>query len=70
MKYAVSLSEKYLGLQFEDLSSEAVQKAKECIVDILGCTYAGLSFQSSRIVQQYALDNYAPGKCTLIGSSR
>lgn len=68
MKYAVRLAEKYLKLKYEDLSPEAVSKAKDCILDCLSCIYAGLPFDSSRIVREYALENYATGPCTVIGT--
>lgn len=67
MNYTVKLAEKYSNLDYEKLPSNALQKAKECIIDYLSCTYAGLSFKSSQIVHDFALENYARGKCTVIG---
>ena len=68
MKYAVLLAEKYSKLDFQDLSANAIRKAKECILDCLGCIYAGLPFDSSRIVREFALEQYAKGPCTIIGT--
>lgn len=67
MNYTILLSEKYSNLRYEQLSRDALQKAKECIIDYLSCTYAGMSFESSQIVREFAFENYACGKCTVIG---
>lgn len=68
MKYAVFLAEKYSKLDYRDLSPEAVRKVKECILECLSCVYAGLPFDSSRIVREFALEHYAGGPCTVIGT--
>ncbi|MEJ2718365.1 MAG: MmgE/PrpD family protein [Deltaproteobacteria bacterium] len=68
MKYAVLLAEKYSKLDYQDLGPGTVSKAKECILDCLSCIYAGLPFSSSRIVREYALEHYATGPCTIIGT--
>lgn len=68
MKYAVLLAEKYTKLDYRDLSPEAISKAKECILECLSCIYAGFPFDSSRIVREFALENYAKGACTVIGT--
>lgn len=70
MNYAILLAERYSNLRYKELTSNAIQKAKECIIDYLSCTYAGLSYESSRIVREFALENYARGKCTVIGSKK
>ncbi len=66
-KHTILLAEKYSGLGYEELANKAIEKAKECIIDYLGCVYAGLSFISSQIVREFALANYARGDCTVIG---
>jgi 2-methylcitrate dehydratase PrpD len=68
MNYALLLAEKYFKFGYEKVTSNSLQKAKECIIDYLGCTYAGLSFESSKIVCEFALKNYSRGKCTVIGN--
>lgn len=68
MKYAVLLAEKYSKLDYQDLGQDTVRKAKECILDCLSCIYAGLPFASSRIVREFALEHYAQGPCTVIGT--
>lgn len=68
MTFATKLAEKYLNLRYETLTDHAIQKAKECIIDYLGCTYAGCTFESSKIVREFAVENFARGKCSVIGS--
>jgi 2-methylcitrate dehydratase PrpD len=68
MNYATVLAERYSNLRYEELTSNASQKTKECIIDYLSATYAGLSYESSRIVREFAFGNYALGECTVIGS--
>jgi 2-methylcitrate dehydratase PrpD len=70
MNHTVLLAERYSRLSYEQLTSNALQKVKECVIDYLSCTYAGLSFESSNIIREFAFKNYAQGKCTVIGSKR
>jgi len=70
MNYSRKLAERYSGLEFQNLPETALRKAKECILDHLSCIYAGLSFTSSQVVHQFARENYAAGKCTVIGERK
>jgi 2-methylcitrate dehydratase PrpD len=64
----VLLAEKYSAFNYEQLTPNARQKAKECLIDYLGCVYGGYAYDSSKIVRDFALNSYARGTCTLIGS--
>ena len=68
MTYSLFLAEKYSKIQYTDLTANAIQKAKECIIDCFSCIYGGLSFDSSQITREFALENYARGNCTVIGN--
>lgn len=68
MKETIAFVEKISAITYEDLSPLATEMAKKCLLDYIGCTYAGFSYESSRIVREFALENYAPGNCTIIGS--
>lgn len=70
MTYAAKLAERYSNLDYGEITPQAIQKAKECLMDYLSCTYASLSFNSSQIVREFAFENYSRGKCTVIGSKR
>ena len=68
MKETIQFAEKYSKLTYNALTPLAIDMAKQCIIDYLGCTYAAISYDSSRIVRSYALQNYAKGPCTVIGT--
>lgn len=67
MNHTVLLARKYSEFSYEQLTGDAIQKAKECLIDYLGCTYAGYGFESSRIVREFALSTYVQGKCAILG---
>jgi 2-methylcitrate dehydratase PrpD len=64
----VFIAEKYSKLSYGQITDKAIRMAKECLVDYLGCTYAGYAFESSEIVREFVLGTYARGRCTIIGS--
>ena len=68
MTYALLLAERYRDLNFKKLSAKSLESAKQVLIDYLACTYAGLSYESSRMVREFSRGNYARGKCTLIGN--
>lgn len=68
MNHTVLLAERYSKFSYDMFTKNALQKTKECIIDYIGCTCAGLSFDSSKIIYNFTLENHARGKCTVIGS--
>lgn len=58
-----------MNLSYDALTPRSIEMAKQCIIDYLGCTYAGFPYESSRIAREYAVANYAKGPSTIIGSS-
>ena len=68
MGETVDIAKKYARLDYEQLTCASIQKVKECLLDYLGCAFAGCSFESSRIVHDFAINNYARGNCTIIGA--
>ena len=70
MKETIRFVEQISAMKYEGLSDLAVEMTKKCLIDYVGCTYAGLSYESSNIVREFALENYAPGNCTIIGSGQ
>ena len=69
MKETIQLAERYLAIDYETLTPMAVDLAKQCIIDYLGCTFAALLYDSSLITRTFALENYARGPCTVIGTA-
>jgi len=67
MKETIRFVEQISAMKYEGLSDLAIEMIKKCLIDYLGCTYAGLSYESSNIVREFALENYAPGNCSIIG---
>jgi len=68
MNETVAFVGKIASLEFEGLSKQSIDMAKKCLLDYVGCVYAGLPYDSSKIVRGFALENYARGNCTIIGS--
>ena len=69
MAYSQVLAERYHNLKFGELSPKSLESAKQCLLDYLGCTFAGVSYESSRIVREFSMENYAAGRCSVIGSN-
>jgi 2-methylcitrate dehydratase PrpD len=70
VKETIRFVEQMSAIEYGSLSEPAIEMAGKCLLDYIGCTFAGLSYESSRIVREYALENYTPGNCTIIGSKR
>lgn len=68
MKETINLAERYSTVTYGTLTPRSIEMAKQCLIDYLGCTYAALSFDSSRIARDYAVGTYAKGPCTVIGT--
>ena len=69
MRETIALVERYSAIDYDRLPMRSVDMAKKCLIDYLGCTYAAWSFGSSKIARDFALENYARGKCTIIGAT-
>lgn len=70
MNETIAFVEKISSIAYGDLSEQAIDMAKKCLLDYIGCTFAGLPYESSQIVKAFALENYSPGNCTIIGSEK
>jgi 2-methylcitrate dehydratase PrpD len=68
MEETIRFVERISAIEYGDLSDLAIEMAEKCLLDYIGCTYAGRTYDSSKIVRAFALENYAPGNCTIIGS--
>jgi len=54
--------------QFEDISTEVIEKAKICILDCIGCGLGGTTEDTFRVVLEYIKDNGGRPQASLIGS--
>jgi 2-methylcitrate dehydratase PrpD len=70
MTYSLLLAKRYHNLKFQELSKESLINAKQCLIDYLGCTLAGVPYESSNIVREFSYENYTRGTCTVIGSKK
>lgn len=58
------------GLKFEELPPKVVQQAKSCILDIIGCTWAGAKTDMGKELIELALKNGGPGKAAIVGTDK
>jgi 2-methylcitrate dehydratase PrpD len=63
-----ALAERVVGLRFDALRPEHVQRARHCLLDWLGVTVAGAQEPAGRMVQAVALVEGGEGPCTLVGT--
>jgi 2-methylcitrate dehydratase PrpD len=56
------------GLSFEALPAAALENARRCLVDTLGCALFGSHQTWARLLLQQAREEGGPGLCTVLGS--
>ncbi|MBV8738544.1 MAG: MmgE/PrpD family protein [Alphaproteobacteria bacterium] len=66
----VRLAQYAAALRYEDLPSEIVTRAKECIADTVAAIICGAGLPWSRIVIAYAECTGPGGKCHILGAGR
>ena len=64
-----ALSTFALGLRYEDIPTEVVERARACMIDTVGAAFFGARFPWSRMVLEYARANGAAGDAQVIGES-
>lgn len=63
-----TLAEFAVGLGYEHIPSEVLERAKECVIDTVGACTFGAGLPWSKTVIGYAERNSAPGQCGIIGT--
>lgn len=63
-----ALAQFAIGLRFEQIPPEVVERAKDCVIDTVGACVFGSDLPWSRIVAGHAERNSAPGGCSVIGT--
>jgi 2-methylcitrate dehydratase PrpD len=66
---SLALSQFALGLKYEAIPPEVIERARACMIDTIGAAYFGARFPWSRMVLDYARANGAPGDAQVIGES-
>ncbi len=62
------LAEFAVGLTWDRIPPEVIERAKDCIIDTVGACVYGSQLPWSRIVVEYASRNSAPGECSVFGT--
>jgi len=64
----VRLAEYAAALRYQDLPTEVVQRARECIIDTVAAIICGSALPWSRIVAEYARRTGPGGKSNILGA--
>ncbi|HEX9672488.1 MAG TPA: MmgE/PrpD family protein [Burkholderiales bacterium] len=62
------LAEFAVGLTWDRIPPEVIERAKDCIIDTVGACVYGSQLPWSRTVVEYASRNSAPGECSVFGT--
>jgi 2-methylcitrate dehydratase PrpD len=62
------LAEFAVGLAYESIPREVVERAKDCVIDTAAACIFGAELPWSRIVIEFAKRNSAPGECSVLGT--
>ena len=63
-----TLAEFAVGLTWERIPPEVIERAKDCIIDTVGACVIGSQFPWTQIVIEHAKRNSAPGECSVFGT--
>ena len=65
-----TMSEWAAGLEFEQLSAEAIYQAKRFLLDSIGCALGGYQQHDVKMALEVLDEIGAPGRATVIGTGR
>jgi 2-methylcitrate dehydratase PrpD len=65
---AQTLADFAVGLKYEDIPAEVVERAKDCVIDTVAACVFGAELPWTRTVIGYAQRNSAPGECSVLGT--
>jgi 2-methylcitrate dehydratase PrpD len=63
-----TLAEFAVGLTYDQIPPEVVERAKDCVIDTAAACIFGAELPWSRIVIEFAKRNSAPGECSVLGT--
>jgi len=63
-----TLAEFAVGLSYERIPAEVIERAKDCVIDTVGACVFGSQLPWTRTVIEYAQRNSAPGECSVFGT--
>ncbi|MGQ0524275.1 MAG: MmgE/PrpD family protein [Betaproteobacteria bacterium] len=65
---AQQLAEFAVGLKYEDIPAEVVERAKDCVIDTVAACVFGAELPWTKTVIGYAQRNSAAGECSVLGT--
>jgi 2-methylcitrate dehydratase PrpD len=65
---AHALAEFAVGLSYDRIPPEVIERAKDCVIDTVAACVYGSQMPWSRTVADYAKRNSAPGECSVFGT--
>ena len=68
MSAAQRLAEFAVGLKYEQIPAEVLERAKDCVIDTVGACVFGSQLPWTQMVIEYAKRNSAPGECSVFGT--
>ena len=63
-----ALAEFAVGLAYERIPHEVIERAKDCVIDTIGACVYGSQLPWTQTVVEYAKRNSAPGECSVLGT--
>lgn len=64
-----ALAEFAVGLAYERIPPEVIERAKDCLIDTVGACVFGSQLPWTQTVIDYATRNSAPGECSVFGTA-
>ena len=65
---AHKLAEFAVGLRYQDIPAEVIERAKDCVIDTVAACVFGAEMPWTKTVIGYAQRNSAPGECSVLGT--
>jgi 2-methylcitrate dehydratase PrpD len=65
---AQQLADFAIGLKYEDIPAEVVERAKDCVIDTVAACVFGAELPWTKTVIAYAQRNSAAGECSVLGT--
>jgi 2-methylcitrate dehydratase PrpD len=63
-----ALAEFAVGLSYDRIPAEVIERAKDCMIDTVGACVFGSQLPWTRTVIEYSQRNSAPGECSVFGT--
>ena len=65
---AETLADFAIGMKYEDIPAEVIERAKDCVIDTVAACAFGAELPWTKTVIDYARRNSAPGECSVLGT--